>query len=195
MIRAGTAEEAQQNSGKWIFVDLGFSAGKRSCGLLIGNDQPEEVTFSNLKTKLLKVISTERSPINLLIEAPLSIAFNSKGNPTGRLIEKRASNTRYWYVGLGCCVLVAATHLLRAINDANPRSEVRLFEGFASFKDNVTTHSEDVLALKKVIWRDETASGRIVSADDLRKTPEDELISAFAVSGMNFGIPAVVVLN
>jgi len=197
MIRAGIPAEANRYSGEWVFVDLGFAEKAKSCGLLIGDGKPEEVSFSRLRARLLEIVAADHKPLNLLIEAPLSVSFNVHGNPTGRSIEKREWQTRYWYVGLGCSVIIAATYLLRAINDAHPNREIRLFEGLASFKPKGvrSSHSNDVLNLRKVIWDGNSKSGRIVPHEELGVSPEDRLLSAFRVAGMDFGVPAVVALG
>jgi hypothetical protein len=197
MIRAGTAAEANRTSGEWVFVDLGFAEKAKSCGLLLGDGEPEEVAFSQLKARLLAVVTSDDKPLNLLIEAPLSVAFNEHGNPTGRVIEKRECKTRYWYVGLGCSVLVAATYLLRTLHDANPRREVRLFEGLASFKPKGvrSSHSNDVVSLRKVVCDFGSTSGFVVPAEKLAASPKHKLLSAFLVAGMDFGVPAVVALG
>ena len=197
MIRAGIPAEANRLSGEWVFVDLGFAEKAKSCGLLLGDGNPEEVSFSQLKARLLEVVASDHGPLNLLVEAPLSVAFNEHGNPTGRVIEKRGYQTRYWYVGLGCSVLVAATYLLRAIHDANPRREIRLFEGLASFKPKGvrSSHSNDVINLRKVILNGGCTPGGIVPAEELAASPNHRLYSAFLVAGMDFGVPAVVALG
>ena len=197
MVRAGTPAEVNRYSGEWVFVDLGFAEKAKSCGLLLGDGKPEEVSFSQLKARLLAVVASDQGPLNLLIEAPLSIAFNENGNPTGRAVEKRGSQTRYWYVGLGCSVLVSATYLLRAIYEAHSHREIRLFEGFASFKPKGTrsSHSNDVVNLRKVIWDGDSTSGFVVSAEKLCVSPEHQLLSAFHVAGMDFGVPAVIALG
>lgn len=197
MIRSGTSDEANPYSGDWVFVDLGFAEKAKSCGLLLENGEPEEVSFSQLKTKLLEIVASDHRPLNLLIEAPLSVAFNEHGNPTGRVIERRGSQTRYWYVGLGCSVLVAATYLLRAIHDANPKREIRLFEGLASFKPRGvrSSHSNDVINLRKVIWDSDSKIGFVMPAEKLAASPKHQLLSAFLVAGMDLGIPAVVALG
>lgn len=196
MIGAGLTTEATRTSGQWVFVDLGFAKAAKSCGLLVGDGTPKEVSFSKLKTEVLEIVATGRMPLNLLIEAPLSVAFNKNGNPTGRSIERRESQSRYWYVGLGCSVLVAATYLLRAIHDAGGQRGIRLFEGLASFKPKGvrSSHSDDVLNLRQVIWKGDSKLGSIVPSENLAASPEDRLQSAFLVAGMDFGIPPVVVL-
>lgn len=197
MIRAGIPAEANPHSGEWVFVDPGFAEKAKSCGLLRGNGEPEDVSFSELRDRLLELVVSGAGPLNLLIEAPLSIAFNDHGNPVGRAIEKRGSRTRYWYVGPGSSVLVATTYLLRALHDAKPRREVCLFEGFASFKPKGerSSHALDVVKLRSVIWGQNSANGRILSAEDLADPSRYALRSAFIVAGMDFGIPAAVVLG
>lgn len=167
----------------WVFVDLGFAQAAKSCGLLAGDGKPKEISFSQLRTEVMEIVAACGKPLNLLIEAPLSVAFNEKGNPTGRKIERREKQTRYWYVGLGCSVLVAATYLLRSIHDARPVREIRLFEGLASFKhkDARSSHGEDVLNLRKIIWEGASKSGCIVPPQKLAASQGDIVLSAFVV--------------
>lgn len=196
-IRAGRIDEANQDSGEWVFVDVGFAKSARSSGLLLGDELCQELSFSQLRAKLQTVATAKAEPLNILLEAPLSVAFNENGNPTGRKIERRENQTRYWYVGPGCSVLVAATHLLRAIYDVTPSREIRLFEGFASFKPKGvrTSHCDDVLSLQKVIREGSSALGRIIPAEELLVSQDHCLQSAFFVAGMDYGVPPVVVLG
>lgn len=197
MIRAGLPAEAHRNSGEWVFIDLGFAKSAKSCGLLVGDGIPTEISFSQLRAEVTTIALSNQTPLNLLIEAPLSVAFTATGNPTGRSFEKRGTQTRYWYVGLGCSVLVAATYLLRAVYDLHPGREIRLFEGLASFKPKGvrSSHSRDVIGLRRVIWEGASCSGCIISAEELPAAQGDRLFSAFLVAGMDFGVPPVVVLG
>lgn len=147
--------------------------------------------------ELLEIVASDVSPLNLLIEAPLSVAFNAAGNPTGRSIERRNRQIRYWYLGLGCGVLVAATYLLRAIYDTRPDREIRLFEGLASFKPRGirSSHSDDVCNLRKIIWEGASKLGCVIPPEKLAVSQEDDLLPAFLVAGMNFGVPPVVALG
>jgi len=192
MIFAGNLSQANLASGDWVFVDIGFASAAKSCGFLVGSDQPEDITFSELKAKLLEIVRASKNPLNLLIEAPLSVSFNDSGNPTGRSVEKRGADTRYWYVSPGCSVLVAATYLLRSIQDTKPKRDIRLFEGLASFKPKgvKTKGSEDVKVLRGII--EDPSKGNIVAPRNLWVKPGDVLYSAFRVAGMDFGIPPVV---
>lgn len=197
MIRAGTLSECDRNSGEWVFVDLGFSNNKRSCGMLIHDGEPAELRFSELTEQLLALSRNQTEPMNLLLEAPLSVAFDENGNPTGRRVERRGPVTRYWYVGLGCSVLVAATYVLRAILDSLPSREIRLFEGLASFKakGSMLSHSADVVALREIVWNPNSRDGQIVSPEALKRDASDHLRSAFAVAGMDFGVPPIVAVG
>ena len=201
MIQAGNTNEVKAASGEWAFVDMGFAREARSCGLLIGNDSDtnnpdaEELTFSDLLSRISTLTSqSSRRQLNLLIEAPLSVAFDAHGNPTGRTVERRGSRTRYWYVGLGCTVLVATTYLLRHVVDVGTRREVHLFEGFVSFKPKGvrSSHSGDVKRLREIAWDSRRDSDAVVPPEALRLNTDDVLESAFKVAGMDFGVPPVV---
>jgi len=193
-IRPGTANEATRESGDWIFIDVGFANQSKTCGVLIGEGQPTNCTFSALKQKLSEICTKDQGSLNLVLEAPLSVAFGSSGNPTSRSIEKRNGKTRYWYVGLGCSVLVATTYLLRFIYDQEPTRNIRLFEGFVSFKRSKATssHSDDVEILRTIAWHQDPKLGRIIGPNELPTKAGDRVESAFLVSGMDFGVPAII---
>jgi hypothetical protein len=130
----------------------------------------------------------------LVIEAPLSVCFDSRGNPKGRKIEREDKKHRYWYESLGCSVMVAAMYLVYEIHDAKVSCTVRLFEGFVSFKDSslVSNHLDDVCSLRDVVRDPQRFSGSILTPDQLKLDPDDVLASAFSVAGIDCGVPAVI---
>ncbi len=197
MLVPADTSHASSPSGKWVFVDIGFSRNARSCGVAIGENDPKEMKFSELAPAILGVVRAGTGPVNLLVEASLSVAFTPGGNPTGRRIEKRGARTRYWYVGLGCAVLVATTYLLRQLYECGSEREIRLFEGFVSFKEKgvKSSHSKDVADLRSVAWNLDHVPGEVVGPDQLKVNPDDRLCSAFAVAGMDLGVPPVVVVS
>lgn len=197
MIRSGTIKEAVRTSGEWLFIDIGFSSSKSTCGYAFQNEEAQEITFAKLKSVVCGKLVTSNQPLNLVIEAPLSVAFNPDGNPIGRAIEKQGKKTRYWYVGPGCSVLVATMYLIREISSLHPQREIRLFEGLASFKEKgvKSSHKEDVSALRRIVFREEGAKGSIVAPEKLAQGTNGALISAFFVLGLNYGIPPVIVVN
>src|SRR5262249_44539989 len=148
---------------------------KRSCGLLIGDEEPQAIRFGDAGKKIIEHIRAKKPPTNLVIEAPLSVCFNEYGNPTGRRFEKEAggkkTKIRYWHVPLGCSVMVAAMYLVRLLSVELPSSRVRLFEGFVSFKDKPTDHLADVLALRQVVKNPNDFADCIISVDDMCVDP------------------------
>jgi hypothetical protein len=193
-IRAAAVAEASDKSLPWVFVDLGFASKAKSCGLLVGEGEARALSFSQLQSEVTSICRAGDEPLNLLLEAPLSVAFAANGNPTGRSVEKRGGQTRYWYVGLGCSVLVAATYLLRSIYDLGLKREIRLVEGLVSFKPKAIASSQtaDVVALREVVWRQNSLRGRIVAPEGLTLSGGDRIVSAFRVAAMDFGVPPVV---
>ena len=194
MIRAGTPEEINPTTGEWLFVDVGFSSRGRSCGILGSDNLATAVTFSEAAAQIKAAGSVLGEPLNLLIEALLSVAFNSSGNPVGRSFERLGSQHRYWYEGLGCVVMTSALYLLRGLNDSQPQREVRLFEGFVTFKprDIPSSHRADVEALRAVVFDGTQVGSRVIAPSEFPITATDLVVSAFAVAGLDFGVPPVV---
>lgn len=193
LIRAGIAEELR--AGAMLVVDVGFAEQARSSAWAVDSADPHIGTFAQLQSAVVRIVEDSGPPLNLIIEAPLSVAFSAAGNPTPRNPEISADNKRRsWYSGPGASVLIAATYLMRAVADANMAREIRLFEGFVSFKPNGTPsdHAEDVRRLRSVARGGEGVPGKVLAIERLRRTADDRLQSAFAVAGMDFGVPAVV---
>ena len=196
MIRAGEVGEIHKASGDWVFTDIGFSSSKPTCGFLAAGEEACAVHFSELVARMTKLARKSGPTLNLLIEAPLSVAFTSAGNPTHRSIEKRAGESRCWYFGLGCGVMVASLYLIKSIADHCPLREIRLFEGFASFKrrEHRRTHTDEVRNFHQIVWEPQKYMQSIVAPNALWADQHDNVISAFKVAGMDFGVPPVIVL-
>jgi len=197
MIRAGIKSEISLSTGEWIILDIGFANRSASCGLLMNRESPVDLQFNEAKKRILRFISNSTKPVNLVIEAPLSVAFDLKGNPKGRSVEKQGSKTRYWYSGLGCSVMVAALYLVKAITEIATNAEVRLFEGFVSFKESgkKSIHSRDVELLREVIENPNQYSQAIIEPEALKMTSSDTLQNAFLVVGIDAGIPPLIIRN
>ena len=193
-IRAGTMDELNQDSGDWLFVDVGFSSKSDSCGVLRNLEAPETQTFIGMVNFVIQEVQATGVPLNLLIESPLSVAFGKNGNPTRRSTDIQSGKVRDWWYQTGPDMILAAGHLLRRVKDSGIRRDVRLFEGFASFKSagSISDHAADVVGLRCAAW--DPMQKFVTSPDDLRMpdwdldTPE----SAFKFAGMDFGIPPVV---
>lgn len=193
MISSGTPEHLFQTDGPWAILDVGFAKEKASCGLLLPGGVAECVTYGEARSRLAQLVATSTGPTNLVIEAPLSVAFSQHGNPTGRSVEARGKRTRYWYVNSACTVMVAALYLIRDLAAAQPLAPVRLFEGFVSFKSAPSGHVADVKVLQEVVLHPATHGHCIVAAGSLKTAPTDILTSAGSLCGIDFGIPTVLI--
>jgi hypothetical protein len=197
MLRSGEITEVHRNSGTWAFVDVGFSRESKTAALLIQDESPRLLTFSQLRETVRDLSRQPGSAINLVLEAPLSAAFTAQGNPAGRIMEKRETNHRYWYGGLGCQVTLAAAYLLRAVIEGQPKREIRLFEAFVSFKSKHTrsSHGCDVCAMRTVVWNENRGEGDVLPPESLLGPHAEHIESSFAVFGFDLGVPPVIVAN
>ena len=138
----------------------------------------------------------------MLLEAPLSVAFRQNGNPTRRLCDTHDGRHRDWYVNAGATTLVAAGYLLRALHGCQRQRDVRLFEGFASFRrpqdrprtnaERIAAHLADVLALRNAVWNQNNA--QIFGPGELRQHSNDRIESAFPFLDDDL-IPPVIRIN
>jgi len=69
IISAGKTSQIRRGVGNWIILDVGFSSKSRTCGLIIGDNEPECLRFSEAAQKIVDKIVGAKSEINLLIEA------------------------------------------------------------------------------------------------------------------------------
>lgn len=192
---AGSIADVRWDSGLWIILDIGFSERNKTCGLAIGLAEPVCRTFSAAKQQVADAALKSDQNVNLLIEAPLSVSFDSRDNPTGRSVERNGQRTRYWYVGAGASVMVAAMYLLRQVCELESLKTVKLFEGLISFKSkNVRSdHIRDVRLLREAIQNPNQYPDCIVGPNKLQRNPTDRLVSALSVMGLpELGIPPVI---
>ncbi len=199
MIIPGTREHFKNKDADWIIIDMGFAKSRKSCGLLLGDpDKIEPFQFGEMVDEVAKYILQNKGPFNLMIEAPLSVAFTENGNPVGRRFEKDGKKTRYWYVGAGAAVMTGATYLLREIFSISGHRDIRLFEGFVSFKEKgtKTNHVDDVYRLYNCVLnydeKKEDKEYHLIDPNEKEKSTGNNLVSAFKVTGMDFGIPLVI---
>ena len=202
-IIAGCTTDINKDSGQWLIVDIGFSSTAPSCGVWNGAGEPNVVTFGELVALATReVLEGGRQPLNLLLESPLSVAFQQNGNPTRRSCDSQYGKHRDWYVNAGATTLIAASYLLRALYGCQRQRNVRLFEGFVSFKssearpgskaERVAAHKKDVLKLKNAVWTG--ANAQITDPGKLRQHPSHRIESAFPFLDEDL-IPPVIRIN
>jgi hypothetical protein len=198
MITAGKKSDVHCGNGTWVFLDIGFSNNGKTCGLAFDDESPRSLQYGKARKEIVDRIRKHEGLVNLVIEAPLSVCFDCHGNPKGRKIERRGSKTRYWYGGLGCAVLTAAMYLIRDIQEATkemPNIEIRLFEGFVSFKESGTEHAKDVSDLRDKVKNSKKHQGCIHDSEALKFCESDVICSAFCVADLDCGVPAVIVVE
>lgn len=190
---AGRREDIVWEGAPWVIWDAGVSG----CGLVKGNvEKPETLDFAGSKKKIKEWVA-QQPVTNLVIEAPLSAAFRSDGQPIGREGEKDDSGqARYWYMGAGAGVMLATLYLLRDLqaDSSAGKHEVRLFEGLVSFKTGGknSDHAADVTALRNVVKGCPGAGGKICEAAPMDN--EGDIESIGALLGVDLGgIPPMII--
>ena len=120
-------------------VDLGFSGAARSCGVSATHDaettRPATQRFDECVSTAIDFASEHRE-IVLVIEAPLCAAFDDRGNPAPRGAIERSPRARWWSLGAGAAMALAAQHFLSAVHDAAPESTIHLVEGIVIGADS-----------------------------------------------------------
>jgi hypothetical protein len=196
MIYAGKISDIRWSDGTWVILDIGFSNSRKSCGMLQGDGATKKLQFNDAVNEVVR-IAKDTPLLNLVIEAPLSVAFDKYGNPKVRSIDKKGKQSRPWYVGPGCAVMVAAMYLVRILYDSQPPAEVRLFEGFVSFKSkgNKSSHSDDVKYLRNAIKGEDTRNHNLYKPEEFKEDECDNIMSAFKLMSMDLGIPPVIKID
>lgn len=191
MIRSGSISEIDHRQGIWAYLDLGFSK-KETCGLIVGDEAPHELSYSDAVASLSSLPGKGHNTVNLVVEAPLSVAFDSRGNPTGRACELHNGQARYWYVGAGAIVTLAAMYMIPALDLAFKGKELILYEGFVSFKARKSTHQGDAALLRDTVVHKERNSARFIDPSAFKQKPSDVIRGAFEVQGINSGVPPII---
>jgi hypothetical protein len=130
-----------------IAVDMGFSGRTASCGYAIranANDpvESENKRFHDCLAAVVKQFANLGEAI-LILEAPLSSAFDRLGNPQPRGDFERHPKPRWWSLGPGASMSLAAMYFLKRFVEAVPaHTKCHLIEGFVVGADS--GHDADV---------------------------------------------------
>jgi len=89
---------------------------------------------------------------------------------------------------------------MRRLYDSHPSADVKLFEGFVSYKSKVakSNHLRDVELLRKTIKARQTLKHHVIRPGKLNVCPDDNIRSAFEVmnmEGIDLGIPPIIKVN
>jgi len=125
-----------------IAVDLGFSGRNRTTGVAwspssSSHSEATKHQFGEAVTEVANLIRPLREVV-LVLEAPLSSAFNGRGNPRPRGQFEREPHCRWWSVGSGAATALSALFFLRQLHCKLESSSVtiHLVEGFVSGDDS-----------------------------------------------------------
>jgi hypothetical protein len=170
----------------WFVLDIGFSSKKRTCGILKSDNMATDCRFYADIEREIAGFASSRNRMGLIIEAPLSYAFDARGNPCGRSFEFKKGETRYWFTSLGCAVMTAALFLLRRLHERKGNCEIVLFEGFVSFKKKITRHEEDALRLFQ-------QRHYVLESSKIAQNKNDIISGITNLFGVQSGVPAIVI--
>jgi hypothetical protein len=129
-----------------VAIDLGFSGSMASCGLAFRKSRGTEIELKNYQynaciQKTAELIASNVNSV-LILEAPLSAAFNSKGNPQSRGDFEGKPKPRWWSLGAGAVMSLAALYFLKELCQLVDKDTCcNLIEGFVTGEDSVD-HAE-----------------------------------------------------
>ena len=142
-IRAGKVCNINMESGDWFIVDIGWV----NYGIAINQDPADQVGRRELVRQLVgRATEGTSRPLNLLLEAPLSMAFDPDGNPMIRGFETpEGIGPRRWYFNAGASTMHSAATILDELSRCRLRRRIRLFEGFAPLQGADDAEVADML--------------------------------------------------
>ena len=214
----------------WVIIDIGFSSSKRSCGITINGDKiPDPLQDYRLNSKELKPRGDKhygmlcpaitewlkahhgagkRPTLNLMIEAPLSMAFAKRaqpqdkrrgarqGNPIARIPDQlqdqdskgeKRQRQRLWYTQPASGLMVASMRLIQDLATELNGWEIRLFEGFVSFKEDKAPQCKGHWCDTIKLWDalELPSSGPQPHSNPIINPLEGSIVSLLALMGIN----------
>lgn len=150
-----------------LAIDLGFSATKETCGAAVwptDQDFQTPMNYSRFLESTCRWIGKNDPAVVIILEAPLSGAFDPDGNPIPRgdferfHSETKRSSPRHWNIMAGASMALAAIHFCHALSfRIKQEITINVVEGFASrYTDDQSSkpgHMDVARALLKR-WRD-----------------------------------------
>ncbi len=151
-----------------VAVDMGFSGKSKSCGVALA--APDETPsakpyhFGTAAKTAAEFIRDNRGGV-LILEAPLSGAFDAKRNPRARSGFEDGDKPRWWSFGAGAQMALAALYFCRRLDELLPRNlAVHLIEGFV-VGDESGKHEEVAERLARAFRGECRAQWHTVSPD------------------------------
>jgi hypothetical protein len=159
-----------------VAVDLGFSGKSSTTGVAWALPSESGAKKHQFGEAVKAVAEKCRSlvEVTLILEAPLSAAFNASGNPCPRGGFEREPQSRWWSVGPGAATALSALFFLRQLHSELKTANVtiHLVEGFVSGEAS-GDHDQVAVALRdgfcgkrKCQWHSVSDEENVVSALD-----------------------------
>ena len=167
----------------------GLRGNRRSKANRDGSDKNKaySFTFGRACQRVQDAAVNGRGVLHLVLEAPLSRAFNKDGNPIARRVDIQtidgAPHERPWYRQAALPALTAAARLLSELEGRPPKRDIALFEGFVSFKSGPTPH-----------WADAATLAHAVAHCRTERVSEDGLEASFPLCG-SLSVPSVILAH
>jgi hypothetical protein len=223
------------HSAPWFVIDMGFSARNRTCGIWMnggaipdGGSSAGESTAKQIEEQLpnkqygmlapavlTALGASAPEAINIMIEAPLSMAFTPpshgvrSGNPVARfadylpsdLPDRQSPQARPWYIQPAAGLILPSVRLLIHLAAQLPGKTLYIFEGFVSFKNKrrPSDHKGDVEALWNAIPEEPKTLEELAGPVVCRKTAVAESALPLHIdategnqSGSEAGIPPIL---
>jgi hypothetical protein len=139
-----------------LAIDMGFSGKTASCGLAFRNQhgsaiEPKNYKFNDCALRAAEILASNMNSV-MILEAPLSAAFNSDGNPQSRGDFEAAPKPRWWSIGPGAAISLAAMYFLRELCQRVPNDiRCNLVEGFVTGVES-GNHADVAESLLNNLW-------------------------------------------
>ena len=124
---------------------MGVSGSSKSCGVALavpGEElEAEAYHYGNAAATVADFLKKHRGGV-VILEAPLSAAFNTKGNPRPRGDFEDGDRPRWWSFGAGAQMALSALYFCRRLDEFLPKNLlIHLIEGFV-VGDESGAHAE-----------------------------------------------------
>jgi hypothetical protein len=117
-----------------VAVDMGFAGTAKSCGvaLTVHREAPKSAPYYfATAAETVRDFFKKHGEGVLVIEGPLSAAFDVSRNPTARGEFEREGKPRWWNLRAGSQMALAALYFFRRLDELMPpNSAIHLVEGF-----------------------------------------------------------------
>lgn len=150
-----------------LAVDMGISGSSKSCGvaqMMSAGPIGQKHYFSDAIRTVADFFRSHKGGV-LILEAPLSAAFDKDGNPCARGDFEKVGKPRWWNLRAGASMALASLHFCHRLRELLPQDiGIQLVEGFVVGQDSV---DHDIVAarLAEAFHNPEGSNWHVVAGD------------------------------